>query len=299
MEPTRDFEALSTLISAQLTRGVATNTFLTPEVYRREIEAGTLMHHVWPGGLVLLRKRPGFQILNYYLQQTQTAPQAETDMGSTEQGNKPEMIFPDLEIPSQTVLELPVRPGREEEAHKALLFWKTLGFSPLLKRVRLVRLPGVQMEEPIEAGELMSFEEVPATNVDVSFLHAADQDLPFVQKLLERSFDRRTACLPTTAELQAAIAAGHVIQAVREDGEPVGVVHFKCTPAIMEIRHLAVHSDSRGQGLARRLVRKALEGRNAVRAQVWTGADNVAAQGVYTKCGYTPDGWTSEVWMKP
>ena len=134
MEQTLDFEPLSRLISAQMTRGVSTNTFLSPETYRQEIQAGTLTHHAWPYGLLLLRKRQGFQILNFYLQQTQLdAP-----------------LEPKIDIPSQTVLELPVRSGNQAEADKVLAFWHAQGFSHFLKRIRLVRMPtGKPSEEKV------------------------------------------------------------------------------------------------------------------------------------------------------
>jgi GNAT superfamily N-acetyltransferase len=296
MEPIRELEALSRLIATQMTRGVATNTFLSPETYRQEIQAGTLMHHAWPGGLLLLRMRPGFQVLNYFLQQMHTPLQPE----------------PVLDIPPQTVLEVPVRPGKQVDADKVLAFWQTHGFTPFLKRVRLVRMPQAPQvpdmvvsshQEAVQAkhdatGRTES-NPIDAACTDFRILSATQSDLSPIQDLLNTSFDRRTGCLPSQGALESAIEEGHVLQAWGEDGRLGGVVHFKCTPAVMEIRHLAVHPDCRGRGLAKQLVMKALEGREAVRAQVWTGADNEAACAVYAACGYAPDGWTSEVWMKP
>lgn len=320
MESTLEFETLSRLIAAQLTRGLSTNSFLPPETYRQEIQAGTLMHHAWPGGLLMLRKRQGFQILNFYLQQTQLDTPLE----------------PKIDIPSQTVLELPIRPGKQEEADRVLAFWHSQGFSNFLKRIRLVRMPtGITSEDmasgiiapvetapvktapvktaPVETAPIgMKTDQTPSTDkrtgkalpegkafTPFSIFPASQGKFSSVQDLLEISFDKRTGCLPTQDALAVAIGEGHVLLALGADGTPGGVVHFKCTPAVMEIRHLAVHPDCRGQGLAKRLVMKALEGREMVRAQVWTGADNGSALAVYASCGYVPDGWTSEVWMKP
>jgi len=111
-----DYSQISPLVSACLRPGVLTNCVLTPEDYRREIAAGTLLHLQWAGGLVFLRRREDFDLLNFYL-------------------NDPARL-PDWQPARETVLELPRRgPG----ASPAAAFWENLGFFPLLNRVRLSR----------------------------------------------------------------------------------------------------------------------------------------------------------------
>ena len=117
METVRDFAALSAAITACLRPGVDTNCTLKAEALRREIAAGTLLAHRWPGGLLLLRRRPGRYILSYY----RTDPAAALD----------------VPLPGPAVVEIPLRPGAQADA----AWWEAQGFVPLLRRVRLVRPP--------------------------------------------------------------------------------------------------------------------------------------------------------------
>lgn len=114
MEIVRDYGALSAAITACLRAGVETNCALSAAALGREIAAGTLLAHRWAGGLLLLRRRRGHDIVSFY--RTGPAPL-------------------DIRLPRPAVVELPLRPGGAADT----AFWKDMGFRPLLERVRLAR----------------------------------------------------------------------------------------------------------------------------------------------------------------
>ena len=113
MKQIQSYEELSPLLSAQLKRGVMTNTALTQEDWRREIAGGTLWAEGWDGGLILLRRREGYARLNFYLQ---------------------ELALPaGLNWEGPTVMEIAARP-RDEALAAAVEFWKGQGFKELFRR---------------------------------------------------------------------------------------------------------------------------------------------------------------------
>ena len=114
MEIVREFETLSSAVTACLRAGAETNCTLQAADFRREIAAGTLLSHQWAGGLLLLRQRPGHVIVNFY--RTGPAPLH-------------------VSLPGPAVVELPLRPGAEADTD----WWEALGFRPLLRRLRLAR----------------------------------------------------------------------------------------------------------------------------------------------------------------
>lgn len=110
-----DYDEIAAMIAGYLRPGLMTNWASDTEVLRREAAAGTLLTHEYSGGLLLLRRRPGHFILNYYL----------SDPGAR----------PDIALPCPTVLELPQRPGSQSDSS----LWERMGFRPRLRRVRLSR----------------------------------------------------------------------------------------------------------------------------------------------------------------
>ena len=68
MKQVKSYEALAPLLSAQLRRGVVTNCALSAGDWQREIESGSLYTQDWEGGLLLLRRREGHALLQFYLQ---------------------------------------------------------------------------------------------------------------------------------------------------------------------------------------------------------------------------------------
>lgn len=245
MQTVRDYAALSAQISRQFRPGVLANRTLGAEELRQEIARGTLLAHAWEGGLFLLRRRPTHFILHYYL----------TDLSAQ----------PGQALPPDTVVELPLHPRRPD---KAADYFASLGFSGILRRVRLARpVLGVPEEE--------------AQGTD-------DSPEPLLQ-LLHAQFDACTGCLPLPDELVDDLRAGRVLTHGTD-----ALLRFSLDRTA-EIRQLAVSPALRGQGLARSLVARFNRITADRRALVWTGAENQAALHVYQSEGFAPDGWQSLV----
>ena len=64
---------------------------------------------------------------------------------------------------------------------------------------------------------------------------------------------------------------------------------------ILEIRHLAVRADCRGQGLAQRLLGMLRARTGGQKCTVWARQGNTPAERFYEKNDFRPDGWTSVV----
>lgn len=254
MEQVERFEDLAPRLSAQLKRGVVTNNFLSRTGYDREIEAGLLVHET-AGCLQLLRRRRGYYVLNFYLQQ----------------GFAPEL--PPVALP--VVLELVWRPKDATAVAAAAAQFETLGFVRQFARRRFQREPGTGSPQ-----------------AQVRF--AAAEETPAVLALLERSFDPFGGCIPNPEMLEREIVDRSVL-CIYDGGGIAGLLHFQRGRAASEIRHLAVRADCRGQGLASRLLEAYLGETRGQKSQVWARRGNIPAERLYETYQFRPDGWESAV----
>ena len=238
-----DYETLSDAITAHFRPGVDTNCTLKANALCREIAARCLQLHRWAGGLLLLRKREHHQILNYY----RTDPAADLD----------------LRLPAHTVVEIPLRPGREADTQ----WWEKQGFRVLERRLRLTR-PVIGSVQAVEAGE---------ATVD------------WAMALLRTCFLPETGCLPAPEDLEADIRENRLLAEAE-----LGLLRFD-NGRVAEIRHLAVAPTARGRGIGTALLER-FNGFTADRmARVWTGLENHTARRLYEKAGFAADGWQSLV----
>lgn len=257
------YEELAPLLSAQLGRGVVTNAALTAEDWRREIAAGTLRCQSWAGGLVLLRRREGRSLMNFYLR---------------------ELSLPDdLAWDSPVVLEIAARP-RDEGLLRVADFWRGQGFEELYRRERLV---------------LPKDTKVPAGDGPLTARVAEMADAEAVRTLLQDNFDPLTGCLPTAEELERDLASGNVVCVDGPDGRTAGLLHITPGRGSTQLRHLAVGKPFRRQGGAQALLARYLERTGFVRSLVWVRTDNEPGRRFYVKNGYAPDGWSSTVLCRP
>ena len=180
-----------------------------------------------------------------------------------------ELVLP--ELPRPTVVELVWRPRDAEAVQQAAAQFLRMGFAEQVHRLRRQREP-----EPLVC-------EVGTREPELSLL-------PAVQRLLEQSFDSRTGCIPSLQEL----GQDGLLCTFREE-TPTGVLHYRRTKTGTELRHLAVRSDCRGQGLGAVLVENYLRLTGKEKSQVWAARENAPAQHLYEKYGYRPDGWESVV----
>lgn len=217
--------------------------------------ASGLYAHPFDGGLLIFRKRAGYFILNFYLQ-----PNAVPEL-------------PSLELP--VVSELAWRPKAAAAAAAAARRLQAAGFREQFRRRRYQR-PAGPGPDPGE----VSF---PAPD-------RADE----VLKFLKAHFDRFAGCIPPEGILQEILRNREVV-CTEDAGGITGLLHFACGRTSAEIRHLAVRTDCRRQGLAERLLGAYLEAAKQQTSQVWTRQGNVPAEYFYEKHQYRPDGWESVV----
>lgn len=170
-----DYAQLSPLLAGELKPGVLTNTLLKKEDYLREIAAGSLFAEKFPGGLLLLRRREGYQRLNFYLQR-----------GAS---------LPPLSFSLPTVLEIASRP-RDQALRDSEVLWEQAGFRPLFSRQRMARPEGLS---PLPGPEGLSAHV------------AAEEELSTLERLLQECFDPLAGCLPTREELREDLQNGNVI----------------------------------------------------------------------------------------
>ena len=261
MKQIQSYEELSPLLSAQLGRGVVTNAALGAEDWRREIAAGALWCQSWPGGLILLRRREGRAVMNFYLR---------------------ELAVPEgLAWDGPTVLEIPARP-RDEGLLQAADFWQAQGFRALFRRERLALPKGAA----VAAGPL------PARI-------ARREDAEALGALLRESFDSLTGCLPTEEELARDLDSGCVVCVDGPDGRAAGLLRLGTGRGSTQLRHLAVGAAFRCRGGAQSLLARYLEHTGFAKSLVWVNGDNEPARRFYAKNGYRPDGWTSLVLSRP
>lgn len=140
MRRAESYAALAPLLSAQFRRGVVTNCFLSPEEYRREIEAG-LFYEEGDGFLLLQRQRAGYRLLNFYLH-----PGAK-------------LRLPETDCP--LVTELACREKDRDAMRRAQDALCALGFSEAFRRLRRTRA-ACPAPDGAEAADAASFEAVRA-----------------------------------------------------------------------------------------------------------------------------------------
>ena len=255
MERLESFAALAPLLSAQLKKGVYTNHVLSRDETEREMETG-LAVEAFDGGLWIARRRGEHDLLTFYLQQ-----------GAA-------LRLPRLERPAVT--EVVWRPKDAQRAAEAVEALKASGFTELFRRVR--------RERPAEPGG-ESPEGVAFPGGD-----RAEAVLAF----LEEQFDPLTGCIPELPRFREQLDQGQA--AVLEDSRGIrGVLHFASGRNAMEIRHLAVRADCRGQGLAGILLAAALGKWGGCKSLVWARQGNTPAERFYEHHGFREDGWQSAV----
>lgn len=259
MEQIVSFDRVSSLISSCMRKGVKTNNFLTAGDYLCDIASGSLFCHAWPGGLLILRRRPGYSRLYFHLLELHSAP--------------------DIEINEPVVLELTQKPADRDAGH-LLEYWKNAGFRDCLNRIRLQR-----------AGT----EPCPEINTLAEIRRPQLSEQRELAGLYESCFDRYTGCIPDTTELRAIIDNGDIFCISAPDKAIGGFISFNRFPSGSRICHLAVREDLRGRGISKALISFYLRSVNPKRSLVWTAEDNVPAQRAYLSCGYSLDGWRSAV----
>jgi len=124
---------------------------------------------------------------------------------------------------------------------------------------------------------------------------AASGDAPQILGLIERFFDRYADQLPTSYEIEAAVAARQIF-IIKQNGAIAALLFFETQGMTSTIRYwlVATHFHSRGFGSA--LIRHYFYSQSAVRRfMLWVTAGNENTIQKYRHYGYAPDGLVDHV----
>lgn len=184
--------------------------------------------------------------------------------------------YPVLSLPEETVAEAVFRP--EDKNRNALeAFFVSQGMMSILSRLRY------QCEEG-KSWETGKIEE------DVT--EAAAGDSGRVCGFLQHMFPVLTGCVPSAEQLEK-----EKVFLIKQEEDILGVLHWQQNRGNAEIRHLAVAPQQQGKGFAKKLLACFFRDSQGKRL-VWTGAENLPARKLYEAWGFTPDGWTAQVYYK-
>lgn len=275
---------LSALMSAQLKRGVFTNSAMTAGQYLEDDPDAEVAES--GNSLLILRHRPGFLLLNYYIQE-----------------NCETLDIPPFAEGLPVVCETVYRPKDQAAALRTLELLKNTGFTEAAQRIRLTReewreedCPGYPVKIAVELAE---------TVIPSAMEEGADAFVLSAESFLGENFDPLTGCIPPMN-----ILAKDRFAVVRTNGRIDGMLHFSVGRNFWEIRHLAVARELRGKGVAAKLLAAAQINADCsvaaqtngvsshLRCRVWTGADNAAAIKFYTKHGFIADAYKSTILIK-
>ena len=306
------YEQISELITANLKKGVRTNTAMSREEYEREISHGSLMVGETPQGLIILRNRPSHIKLNYYINdigspidlvELEKAIRAEGWNRSDEccnNKNEQERPSPDKLIVTETAFR-----ERDTALKETVGYLAGCGFEEVLSRVRLSRPAGAPDENAENAVEISpeKVESREEENSGFTFYvkKSTAEDAAAIRPLLHSSFSPITGCLPEDDELRSDAAAGNILMLFADNASrhpaarPCGLLHYAAAKKSAEIKHLAIAPQMRGKGLSAVLINAFLKECSGMKTTVWTGSGNAPALNAYKDCGFTEDGRRSSV----
>jgi len=243
-------------------RGMVTNHLAVREKLERDIICGRLSAQESENGLLLFTNCISHYLLHFYLHSAE---------GIAE--------IPELDIP--VVCEIAAKKDADtfDKVKNAL---NELGFKHELKRERLATTSGTGV----------------AAN-KINCCTASQSDFDEIKSLLFTSFSSLSGCIPPDDELRSDITNGHIL-ICRESSQISALLHFKEDRKSLEIRHLCVAEKYRGRSIATSLVDSFLNMYSDTdkKVTVWVREGYSAAEAVYQKNGFTPDGMTSDVYIK-
>ena len=306
------YEQISELITANLKKGVRTNTAMSREEYEREISHGSLMAGETPQGLIILRNRPSHVKLNYYINNTDSSLELSelTEAVRTAGWNvsdeycdnkcEQERQSQDKPIVTETAFR-----ERDAALKETVEYLADCGFEEILNRVHLSNPAGAR-DENSEAVSNVAYvkaanEEEENNKFEFYVKKSTAEDAAAIRPLLDSSFNPITGCLPENDELYADAAAGNILMLFVDNDSrhpaavPCGILHYRTSKKSAEIKHLAFAPQMRGKGLSSMLINTFLDECKDLKTTVWTGHGNAAALNAYKDCGFTEDGRRSSV----
>lgn len=273
---------------------------MSKEEWEQEIQSSNAYYHETEKNLYLFRNREDFWILNYYLN--------DLDMVKSElrkvKFDDSNIVKTELEKNNLNpiVVEIVSKNILEDSYQKQQELFNQLGWEKKLERERFEKTECFEnlnkLEQALDLEHVENIEqqenEIIRTNSKIYF--AQKEDLEKLLELLKEAFNPYYGCVPTKQKLEEDINKKFVYISKTED-KIIGVLHFKNSGKIAEIRHLAISKEWRGKGIASQLMDVYEDEIKAPKKIVWTGTENRVAQGLYRKYGYQKDGYVSSVYM--
>jgi CRISPR/Cas system CMR-associated protein Cmr5 small subunit/GNAT superfamily N-acetyltransferase len=171
--------------------------------------------------------------------------------------------------------------GPEASLTELLTLAQQCGFRRYSRLVRLARVASAVRTPSIQSAAEIEF--------------AAEADGPAILKSIERSFDRFADQLPTSYEIQSAIAARQIF-VIRQNGAIAALLFSETQGLTSTIRYWLVAAQFHSRGFGSALIRHYFTTQSAVRRFIlWVTATNENAIQKYQHYGYAPDGLVDHV----
>ncbi len=255
---------LGTLIMTALRSRPATNGRLMASSYRLAIEEGRLCYAVDGPDLVVAEKRPGFELIRLWAaegEEERAAELASSSCGGT------------------AVLEAVFKPdGSPKGLAKVLEHLEERGFHKAVVRRR------------------MSGRVFPAAFEPVGAARPREKDLEPLLKMLLKTYDPVTGCVPTESELRLLAKEGLFV--LRDGPDLTAMVHYTLSGKVFDATHLIVDTSLRGQGIAGRLMAEAMGKTGCGTLRLWVNDINKEALQLYDWLGLEYDGMLSLVFRR-
>lgn len=281
MNKVNNYQEISKLIFANLKKDVITNTFLAKKEFENEILNGNLYYSLINNGVLIIRDRKDYIIINYYLNDVNNKENIVTLK------NEIQNIYKYSEVEDKKIVIEVV--GKEECNEKYLqqvnLFMQ-IGLHVAIKRVRLSKKLDINS---------LSVDNVEILEPNIKFCE--EDDIQEILEILRENFDKYYGCIPDIEFLRNEIKNKNFFKYTTTD-KIIGILQIKNSSKSSEIRHLAVKKEHRNKGVAKKLIEKYDKEIKTNNKTVWTGVENKVAQGIYEKNGYLKDGYVSTVFMQ-
>ncbi len=263
MKRIEQFGEISSLIGPYMKKGILSNNFIVREGYEAYISSGNLYSQCSDTALILLLDCGTHWRIFYHIK-------------------GPEADIHALPADKPLVMEL-VYKNENEAVESQLDFWSSRGFRPYIYRLRM---------NGITERLLLESESKNMHAVKNAVCQQAEQ----IRGLIAEMFDPYLGCIPTLDEVAEYIKKEEMLVSEDQDGSILGVLHIGSRNSAHFVRHLLVHPDARGKGIAKGLLAhfaRSVSGQGDGRIQLWVKKDNINARGLYEWAGFKYDGWQS------
>ena len=258
MKKIDDYETCKTLIDSFRRKKALTNCFFLPNQLKEMILLGKMYLLEQEDNILLLEKESGFYRTYYFIGKADNVRSIKADYPMV------------IEFPYNNVMT------NEQKRHIVLL--EEMGF-------RLARESARMSMKPSDVKAM----NIPLKSISVDY--AKTEENVFIFELLNKTFDKMFAFLPTEEQVISLIAEKKIIGCYCS-GKMAGLINMDICKNISWIRHIVVMKEYRGQGIGgillnryQTLLKDCVNG-----YMLWVDLSNTGAIDMYRKFGYIFDG---------